>query len=210
MQLAVDWSDGLLGLACLLAGLFHIGMLLAGRARFAPAAAHAAMGIGMAAMFVPAAVPVPRPVWVALFLVITAWFAAAGIRAGSLLGDAGAHVVGAVAMLYMLLGPAHGGGATHGVVDSAHVHHGGGSGAATTLLLLSLIALGFAAWFICDVVGRLVRFTDDVRSVPESVGAGTDSRRAAGNSVRAGVARAAAVPGMVMSAAMAVMFLGMV
>jgi len=211
MQLGVAWFEGLLGLACLLAGLYRIGQVLAGRARSAHAAAHAVMGIGMAAMFVPVADPVPHPVWVAVFLVIAAWFAAASIRAGSLLGDVGGHAVGAVAMLYMLLGHAHDAAVTPGAVDPAHAHHGG-SGDAATPLLLSVIALGFAAWFVSDLVGRLVRPAGDVPSalVPESVDAGTDSRRVVRLPVRARVAWGAVVPDVVMSAAMAVMFLGMV
>jgi hypothetical protein len=163
------------------------------------------MGIGMAAMFVPAADPVPRLVWVGVFLVVAAWFAAAIIRTGSLLGDCGHHLIGAVAMLYMLLG----GAATSGAVDHGHAHHGD-SGDAAAPMLPSLIALAFAAWFISDVVGRLVRRTGDAGSAPESPGAVTGGGRAAPNSVRTGVARGAAVPEMVMSATMAAMFLGMV
>ncbi|OLT05755.1 hypothetical protein BJF90_01945 [Pseudonocardia sp. CNS-004] len=168
MPLDVAWSDGLLGVVCLLVGLSHIGMPPPGPVRFAHAAAHAVMGIGMAAMFVPAADPVPRPVWVAVFLAVAVWFASACVRARSLLGDAGNHVVGAVAMLYMLLGPAH--------------HHGG-PGSAVPALPLSLVALAFAAWFGIDLVGRVVRPAADADVRP-------------------------AVPRMVMSAAMAVMFLG--
>jgi hypothetical protein len=209
MQLGMAWLDGSLGLACLLAGLYHVGLLLAGRSGLPHAAAHALMGIGMAAMFVPAADPVPQPVWVAAFLAVAAWFGAASIRAGSLLSDAGDHAVGAVAMLYMLLGHAHVAVATPGSVDPAHAHHAG-SGAAAPPLLLSVIALGFAAWFISDVVRRLVRPAGDVPSalVPESVGAGTEGHHAQ-HAVRAGVAWGAAAPNAVMSAAMAIMFLGM-
>lgn len=166
MPLDVAWSDGLLGVVCLLVGLSHIGMPPPGPVRFAHAAAHAVMGIGMAAMFVPAVDPVPRPVWVAVFAAVAVWFAAACVRARSLLGDAGSHVVGAAAMLYMLLGPAH--------------HHGG-SGAAGPHLPLSVIALAFVAWFGVDIAGQLTRPAGGVRP---------------------------AVPRMVMSAAMAIMFLG--
>src|SRR5687768_10954640 len=98
METDMAWIGGPLGLVSLCAGVYHIALMISGRARFAPAAAHAAMGIGMAAMFVPAADPLPGPVWIAVFSAFAAWFGVAGLRAGTFLGESGHHAVAAVAM----------------------------------------------------------------------------------------------------------------
>jgi len=213
MQLGMAWIDGPLGLASLLAGMYHIALLAGGRAQFAPAASHAAMGIGMAAMFVPAADPLPGLVWIAVFLGIAGWFGVAGLRAGTFLGEAGHHAVGAVAMLYMLLqGHSLGavGAAASGAVESEHAHHAGG--AAAPPLLMTAIALAFVAWFVADVARLLLPYggTATAVPVPEPVGSGPAMSGVAGPAVLAGLDRHVAVPNAVMSAGMAIMFLTMV
>lgn len=203
------WLGVPFGLVCMLVGVFHIGMFLGGRSGLAPAAANAVMGIGMAAMFVPAADPVPRPVWVAAFLVVAAWSAAACLRARSLCGEAGHHTIGAVAMLVMLSGHAHGAAGTPGAVDPGHAHDGGGAGAGEPLLQ-SAVALALAAWFLADITRRVVRASTDLAlaGVPEGAGARTATRGPAWS--RPVTVRRDAAPHVVMSAAMTVMVLGMV
>lgn len=203
------WLGVPFGLVCVLVGASHAGMFLTGRSGLAPAAANAVMGLGMAAMFVPAADPLPRPVWVAAFLVVAAWSAAACFRARSLAGDAGHHTIGAVAMLVMLSEHAHGAVGAPGAVDPGHAHHGGGASAGEPLLQ-SAVALALAAWFLADIARRLVRASTDLApvGVPEAAGAGTAARGPAWR--RPVTVRRDAAPHLVMSAAMTVMVLGMV
>ncbi|MGI5132733.1 DUF5134 domain-containing protein [Pseudonocardia sp. CA-107938] len=189
------WIDGPLGLACLLAGLYHLVLLVQGRVPFAPALAHAVMGLGMAAMFVPAADPLPRPVWVAVFLAVAVWFAGIGLRDGTLLGAAGHHAVGGLAMIYMLQGHTLD-AAPSGAME--HAHHESPSGQP---LLMTAIALVFIAWFVADLARLLLPQSGAVAAVP--VGA------ASAGSV--GLDRHVVVPNAVMSAGMSIMFLaGMV
>ncbi len=204
MQLGVAWIDGLLGLVCLLAGAYHIALLLGGRASPATAVAHAAMGIGMAAMFVPAVDPLPRPVWIAVFVAAAAWFGVAALRAGSLLGEAGHHAVGAVAMLYMLQDHSHGAAG----VETEHAHHGAAASAGPGLLMTA-IALAFVAWFIADIARQLLPRAGTV-PVGEPVGAGSVAPALTRPAVLAGLDRHVAVPNTAMSAAMTIMFLAMV
>ncbi len=162
MGLGVAWLDVPLGVACLLAGLHHLGLALGRRAPALPAAGYAVMGFGMAAVFGPAADPVPRAAWVAVFAASALWFGIGRfgigrfgtgrfgtgrfgtgllrrvgprsrdrIHGGPLFGDAGHHVVGALAMLFMLLVPGHG---------------------MASGLLASAVALLLAAWFLADIV----------------------------------------------------------
>jgi hypothetical protein len=206
METDMAWIDVPLGLASLCAGIYHIALLISGRARSAPAAAHAAMGIGMAAMFVPAADPLPGPVWTAVFAVVAAWFGVAGLRAGTFLGEAGHHAVGAVAMIYMLQGHTLGavGAAASGAIEPEHAHHGGG---AAPPLLTTAIALAFVAWFVADVARLLLPYGGTAAPVP--VGSGSGASGSTRPLLSAGLDRHVAVPNAVMSAAMAVMFLTM-
>ncbi len=144
----MGWLDVLLGVACLLAGLQHLGLALGRRAPAVPAVAYAVMGLGMAAMFVPAADPVPQPVWVAAFAVSALWFGAGLLRDRSAFGDAGHHVVGALAMLFMLLAPGHGVG-----------------------LIAPAVALLLAAWFLADIVALLAHAAPVTAPVPATAAA---------------------------------------
>jgi hypothetical protein len=209
MQLGMAWIDVLLGLLCLLAGMYPVALLIRGRAELAPAVAHAAMGMGMAAMFVPAADPLPAIGWTAVFLAVAAWFAVAGLRAGTLFGEAGHHAVGAVAMIYMLQGHVLGavgavasGAAASGLVEPEHAHHGGG---AAPSLLMTAIALAFVAWFVADLARLFLPFGGTGTAVP--AGAGPAFPR---SSVPVLLDRHVTVPKAVMSAGMAFMFLTMV
>jgi hypothetical protein len=206
--LGVPWLDGPLGLVCLLIGLYHVGLLVAGRAPVAPALSHAVMGVGMAAMFVPAADPVPRPLWVALFVVVGAWFGAAAIRGGTLTGEAGHHVVGAAAMLFMLIGHRHGSAGTPGAVNPEHAHHAGAGGGSPSLLLTA-VALGFTAWFLADLVRRFTHLTPAPAAVPVAAPVAAGVATPLDSAPAPVLLPPHAVPHLVMSAAMAVMLLGM-
>ena len=204
----LTWWNVPFGLACLLAGAGYLALLAVRRAPAVTALAHAAMGLGMAAMFLPALDPVPHAAWVALFVVSGAWFGAEALRAGTVGGPAGALVVGAAAMLFMLLVGHDHAATSAGPVDPEHAHHAasGGSGA----LLVTVLALVFAAWYATDLVRHATHRSADVPAadVPAA------DVPAAGAPV-AVVERAAVrvspqvVAHVVMSVAMLVMLLGM-
>jgi len=143
----VTWLDVLLGAVCAGIAGVHLVLLATRRAPVAGAVAHAVMGLGMAAMFVPTADVVPRPVWIGAFALIAAWFGVEAVRAGTLGGAHGQHVVGAAAMLFMLLAGHHAGG--------VHAHHVVGAEDAGAGLLVTAAALALAAWFVADVVREL-------------------------------------------------------
>ncbi|MDN5858212.1 MAG: DUF5134 domain-containing protein [Pseudonocardia sp.] len=208
MTLAGGWSGVLLAAACALAGLYFVWQLATRRRAASSASVHAVMAAGMVAMFVPAADPLPAVVWAGVFLLVGVWYAAAAIRAGSLQGEPGHHMVGAGAMLFMLVG--HASHHTHAApVASAagggqHAQHaaaaaaGAGGGLAATA-----VALALAAWFIADIVRRLV---DDRRPAVLAGTASAGVRVVAGQ--RTGIGSLAAH--LVMSGAMTIMLLGMV
>lgn len=197
--------DGLLAMACLVVGLHHLALLVTGRAPRAAAAAHATMGAGMAAMFVPAVDPLPVVGWVVVFAAVLAVAAAVAVRARSLQGDPGHLVVGGVAMLFMLLAahphppaPAAGNGHAVGHAAGHAAGHAHGAAAATGIpgLLLTGAALALAAWFLVDVV-RLLTLRARVPAAAPS-----------GSGVVVSPVRPIAVPHVVMSTAMAIMLLG--
>lgn len=172
MTLGMTWLALPLGAACLLVAAFHGWLLAARREPALSSAAHLLMGVGMAAMFLPALDPLPAPAWVALFAVSGAWFGASALREGSLFGVAGHHVVGAAAMLFMLLGGHdHAGAAVAG--DAGHAHHGGG--AEGPGLLVTVLALAFAGWYAADVVRTLLH-RDPALADPALVGAAAPVR----------------------------------
>ncbi|MCX6465331.1 MAG: DUF5134 domain-containing protein, partial [Pseudonocardiales bacterium] len=165
----VAWWDVPLAVACALAGLVAVVQLATRRAPAADAAAHAAMGLGMAAMIVPAADVVPPPLWVAAFVVSGAWFFAAALRAGTVGGGAGRHLAGAVAMLFMLLvGHDHaaGDGAAGTAPHHALGHEAIAAGEGAVALLVTVVALVLAAWFAADVLRLTLRSGGDGRAGP--------------------------------------------
>lgn len=185
MGLGVAWVDVPLGVACLLAGLYHLGLALGRRAPVVPAVAYALMGFGMAAMFVPAADPAPRAVWVAVFAVSAVWFGIGLLRSASLFGDAGHHVVGALAMLFMLLVPGHGSG-----------------------LFGTAVALALATWFLADIV-RLLAHPAPVPALTSATAAAMGSPDGALPATATEPHRGIPVACLVMNAAMAVMLVVM-
>ncbi len=174
MTLGVTWLDLPLAVACLLVAAFHGWLLATRREPVLSSAAHLVMGLGMAAMFLPALDPLPRPVWVGLFAVSGAWFGAAALRSGSVFGTAGHHVVGAAAMLFMLLGGHDHAAMAAGPVDPEHAQHAA-AGAGAPGLLVTVLALVFAGWYAADIVRTLLH-RDPALADPALVGAAATTR----------------------------------
>jgi hypothetical protein len=182
--------SGGLAVVCAAVGLFHLARLVGRRREVVSELAHAVMGLGMAAMFTPALDPVPDPVWAAAFGLGLAWFLAAALRSGTIGGDAGHHVVGSGAMLFML--------ATGDVV-----HDGGVAGPLGIASLAALVLTGYFAW-------HALRCADRCRP--------SEPAREPGGAAVAVCPRVrlfdppqhAAVAHLVVAVAMAVMLLGMV
>lgn len=107
--------QGVLSAACLVVGGYYVVTLIArgggpgyGVTRWAGIGydlSHLVMALGMAAMFSPVDVPIPRLVWLVVFGVAAAWFATGAVRHG-LRGDATTHhLVANLAMLFMVAVP---------------------------------------------------------------------------------------------------------
>ncbi|GAA4549324.1 DUF5134 domain-containing protein [Pseudonocardia xishanensis] len=222
------WFTALLAAVSLGLGLLHLLRLVTARRdgrSVVGEASHAAMGFGMAAMFSPVGDPVPPAVWIAVFALSAAWFAASVLRTGLVADDAGHHVVCGVAMLFMLgVGlQAEAGGAA-----GAHAHHGGG--VAGPGAWASFVAIGLAGYFAWHVMRCGDRFAMARRArlaVPQPVTVGAPAPAVETASVVPGCAahapaaegstlgalrtpQTAAVAHLVMAAAMAVMLLTMI
>jgi hypothetical protein len=104
------------------------------------------MGFGMAAMFSPLGDPVPAAVWIAVFVVTGAWFTGLALRSGLGTRDAAYHVVGAGAMLFMLLA---------GSRDAAGGHFHGTDGLGIASVLVLALA-GFFTWHALCCGDRLI------------------------------------------------------
>lgn len=199
------WLSGALGVLCLGVGLLHLARLALRRGDPTGEAAHTVMGLGMAAMFVPAADPLPHTAWLLAFLGVGAWFGLAALRAGTVAGEPGHHVAGAAAMTFMLF--AHHSGGVGAAGGGGHAHHGGAvavdggaiAGGPATLGITAL-ALLLAAYFAAHAVGHLAGRAD--------TGAGTAPVRSA-VLTRVRTHRVDPVLHAVMGATMAVMLLGM-
>lgn len=199
MTFGVDWLAGPFAVLCVGIGLLYTVMVITRNARSTSGLAHALMGVGMAAMFAPRFDPLPWVGWVAIFVLIGAWFGAAALREGPRFGEPAHHVVGAAAMIFMLLAHRHD-AAPAMVVDPPHAHHGAAAGSGTAAF--SALALVLAAYFVAHAVHHLsARTAADAEPVP--VGA-------VGVLVRMNAQRAVPASHVVMGATMAIMLLGMV
>jgi hypothetical protein len=178
----------LLAVACLAVGAFHLVRLALLRTDPVGELSHAAMGVGMAAMFSPLGDPVPRLVWTAVFAGCAAWFTVLLLRRREA-ESARHHVVGSAAMLFMIGAGAHAG----------HEAPAGGLG------LGSVAAIVLAGYFAWHALGCLDRVTP--RALPGLVvssGGGVALRPAPVGD------RTAAGAHLVLAVAMSVMLLGMV
>jgi hypothetical protein len=155
------WLAGLVAVIVLAIAAYCLSRLVAGRVRGRPTdadvdAAHALMGVGMAAMLVPGLSPVPAVTWAWVFAVVAMWLAARiarGYRPGAGARIARAHyvphLVMSIAMIYMgavASGPASGGSAGGRMAMA-------GSGAATPgspplTLVLALFMFGYVVWLL--------------------------------------------------------------
>lgn len=199
----MGWVSGGLAVACLVVGLLHLVRLAVRRRDTAVELSHAAMGLGMAAMFSPLGDPLPRPLWTAVFVLCAAWFTAAVLRSGSLAGEGPHHVVGSGAMLFMLAA-GHAAPADGGPAHAGHAAHG--AGAAATLGLASVAALvltAYFAWHALQCVERCRRPGPADATAPRAGGAVVLAWSPSAPRIAAGAH-------LVMSVAMAVMLLGMV
>lgn len=197
----MSWVSAGLALVCLAVAGLHLARLALHARAFGDVpggpvgeVSHAAMALGMAAMFSPLGDPLPGPVWATLFVLCGLWFAVAAVRSRSLRGDAAHHVVGSAAMLFMLL--THHNDADVPAGHAAHHDMGGGLG---PVPLVAILLAGYFGW-------HALRCTDALRAAaPEDTGGAV--------ALRVGVlrsARTAAVAHVVMAVAMTVMLLAMI
>ena len=150
------WVHGMLAALCLAVGALHVVRAVLRRREIALELSYAAMGVGMADMLAPVALPGAAPLWVAVFVLCGGWFGALMVRARSprlLDGEALHLVVGSAAMLFML-------GSGHGDtgVTGAHAAHAGSP--ATVVGLGSAVALVLGAYFVLHTL----RCTDRLRA----------------------------------------------
>lgn len=199
--MSMDLLSGGLGALCLAVALLHLVRLGLRRGEPLGEVSHAVMGLGMAAMFVPAADPLPRTAWLVAFAAIGAWFAAAAVRARTVAGGPGHHLAGAVAMTFMLFAHQHRGAAAAG--GGAHAHHGGVAAVdgGPMALVVTGAALLLAAYFAAHAVRHL---TGQPHPLP---GPAVGGRIAVLERVRTHAVDP--VLHVAMGAAMAVMLLGM-
>jgi hypothetical protein len=133
-----------LAVACLAVGVLHLVRLAVVRRDVVGEASHVAMALGMAAMASPFGNPVPEPVWTMVFVLIAAWFALLVVRSGGFGGERGHHVVGSVAMLFMLA-------VEHGSASSVGGHMAGMGGVphgpAAVVVLAPVAAIALAGYF---------------------------------------------------------------
>jgi hypothetical protein len=218
----VFWISALLCVACLAVAALHMLRLGVLRADLPGEAAHAAMALGMAAMFSPVGAPVPSAIWVVVFVGSGAWFGAQALRESSLTGDSGHHVIGSVAMLVMLsAGHSHtaaDGGAEH----AGHAAHGGAVSGFGTSTVVSVLLAGYFAWHVlrCSDRWRHLRSGSSQSVAGNAAVVGADSSitsspagavaaRPSPRAVLLGPAAAVAAH-LTMSVAMTVMLLGVV
>lgn len=151
-------------------------------------ASHAAMGLGMAAMFSPFGDPLPSVVWLAVFASTATWFGLRWLRAGPRADDAAHHVVGGVAMLLMLALGGH-----------EHTHAG-----SAWVSLVAVVLAGYFGWHVLRCSDRFVA----ARRSPVPAGHAGCPAPGAGAGLRS--PHVGALAHLVMAASMGVMFLGMV
>ncbi|MGH3777767.1 MAG: DUF5134 domain-containing protein [Pseudonocardiaceae bacterium] len=113
-------------------------------------ASHGVMSAGMAAMFWPWGNPVPALYWQVLFSMAAAWFAVRLFRRGARSATILHHVLGNLAMVYMLAAVPAG----HGAAHSAHLP-GSAPGIA-----LPVLAWAFVAYFLVFAVWSGARFVE--------------------------------------------------
>ncbi|MCE0763770.1 DUF5134 domain-containing protein [Pseudonocardia kujensis] len=212
------WFDAGVSAVLVGLGLLHVVRLVTARRDGRPAAgesAHAAMAFGMAAMFSPAADPVPPVAWSVLFGVSAAWFTAAALRDGPAADDAAHHVICGLAMVFMLLLGPHGAAGSAGGGHAGHPAHAGTAGTPIWISGVSIVLVGYFAWHgmrcgdrFAAAAGRAAARLPLTAGAP-ATGCAGDGRVPAGARLGAlRTARVAAVAHLVAAASMGIMLLG--
>jgi hypothetical protein len=204
------WGSGVLAMACLAVGVLHLVRLAVVRRDVVGEVSHVAMALGMAAVASPFGNPVPEPVWTMVFVVIASWFALLVVRSRGFGGERGHHVVGSVAMLFMLA-VEHGSASSAGghTADTGGASHGSGS----VVVFASAVAIalaGYFSWHTLRCADRCRR-TDCAEQPPsDTIGNATPDASVAvrqGWSLR--TPQTAAAGHLVLAVSMAAMLMGM-
>lgn len=180
MVAAVDLVSGVFAILCLGIGLFHLVRLVVPGAAAGDEvvggpvgeASHAVMALGMAAMFSSRLDLLPGPVWTIAFVLCAAWFTAVALRNRSLVMDSGHHVIGHVAMLFML-SVGHGASTAPGAAAGGHGGHaatGGSLGSGSPGILAMVVSILFAGYFVHHALRCADRMRTD-RLPPAPAGA---------------------------------------
>jgi hypothetical protein len=203
----VGWVSGALAVVCLAVALLHLGRLVVHARAFGDVpggpvgeVSHAAMALGMAAMFSPLGDPLPGPVWTVVFVLCGLWFAGVAVRTRSVDGDAAHHVVGGAAMLFMLL--THHNDAPIGAGSGHAAHHMAETGLGP-VPLISIVLAGYFAWHALRCSDALLA---DPPAEPDGSGGAVVAQRV--GTLRS--AQTVAVAHVVMAVAMTVMLLAMI
>lgn len=105
--------------------------------------AHAVMALAMATLFLPSTDPVPTAVWIILFTAVAAWFGAGLLRAGNATrwtSVAVHHLIGALAMIYMLVSMGSGSANSAAGTDMSGMDMSGGrAGIAGPVVVIALM-----------------------------------------------------------------------
>ena len=227
MVTAVDLVSGVFAILCLGIALFHLtrlavpGATAGDEAVGGPVgeASHAVMALGMAAMFGSLVDLLARPVWTVAFVLCGAWFAAVALRNRSPAMDTGHHVIGHVAMLFMLYA-GHGATAPD-AAGGGHAGHGGGLGSGGLGMLAMAVSIVFAGYFVFHALRCLDRMRTPATSAgmstpgpaePSAATAPVALRRRPARAVTRTLTepRSVALVHLLMAAAMAVMLLTMI
>lgn len=176
---------------------------------------HLGMALGMAAMFSPLGDPVPRLVWLIVFGIAAAWYAACLLHAGRATDNtdniARHHLVANLAMLFMVASNNHGqhsaGGAAGGPVSSGHEGHTAAAGGAGWLEgpIGTVLIVVLAGYFAVHTMRSLrALFGTRAQSTPQ--GDATGIGLVATVVARSGTERVQTACHLVMGTAMVVMF----
>ena len=191
----MGWGSGALAVVCLAVGVMHLVRLAVVRRDVVGEASQVAMALGMAAMASPLGDPVPEPVHGGV-RAQRPWFGVLAFRSGGSGDEAAHHVVGSVAMSFMLA-------ADHPTGHEAHV-----APAMPGIAPVAAMALtGYFAWHVLRCADRC-RTTVPVAAGGAPAGSAAGSMALPAFSLRA--PQTAAAGDLVLAAAMAAMLLGMV
>jgi hypothetical protein len=192
-----------LAVVCLAAGLLHVLRLVVLRRDVVGEISHAAMGLGMAAMFSPFGNPLPAAAWSAVFGVCAGWFAVRVLRGAGVGGEAAHHVVCGGAMLFMLAAghpaDAPGGHAFHGSLGAV-------GGAVALVSVTAILLAGYFAWHALHCVDRTRPAPCPAHEAAAAPGAAVALRAPA---LSLCAPRTASVAHLVVAVAMTAMLLGM-